>query len=135
MTVLPVAPTTRFPSPEDTTAVGPPESRGIPRDGVRLLVARPDRLDDVHFRDIGRFLRRGDVLVVNTSADRRRGGRRLVAAPRRPRRPPGDAAREWLVGRGAAQRSQRRVPVLDARPGEQVHLGEGVVATLVDGYP
>ena len=68
MTALPLAPTTRFPSPEGTTAVGPPESRGIPRDGVRLLVARPDRLDDVHFRDIGRFLRRGDVLVVNTSA-------------------------------------------------------------------
>ncbi|HEY6741067.1 MAG TPA: S-adenosylmethionine:tRNA ribosyltransferase-isomerase, partial [Lapillicoccus sp.] len=67
MTALPVTPTTRFPSPDSVTAVGPSESRGVPRDGVRLLVARPGRLDHVHFRDVGRFLRRGDVLVVNTS--------------------------------------------------------------------
>ena len=135
MTVLPVAPTTRFPSPEDTTAVGPPESRGIPRDGVRLLVARPDRLDDVHFRDIGRFLRRGDVLVVNTSATV--AGEVDAWSPRH-----GDLVvhlatplenGSWVVELRSAPKAAS--PVLDARPGEQVHLGEGVVATLVDGYP
>ena len=142
MTALPVAPTTRFPSPEDTTAVGPPESRGIPRDGVRLLVARPDRLDDVHFRDIGRFLRRGDVLVVNTSAtvagevdawSPRHGD--LVVHLATPldwaNGEAGDAS--WVVELRSAPAAAS--PVLDARSGEQVHLGEGVVATLVDGYP
>ena len=135
MTVLPVAPTTRFPSPEDTTAVGPPESRGITRDGVRLLVARPDRLDEVHFRDIGRFLRRGDVLVVNTSATV--AGQIDAWSPRH-----GDlvvhlatplGGDSWVVELRSAPSAAS--PVLDARPGEQVHLGEGVVATLVDGYP
>ncbi len=135
MTALPAAPTTRFPSPEDTTAVGPPESRGIPRDGVRLLFARPDRLDDVHFRDIGRFLRRGDVLVVNTSATvagevdawSPQHGELVVhlATPL--------GRDSWVVELRSAPSAA--TPVLDARPGEQVHLGEGVVATLVDGYP
>jgi S-adenosylmethionine:tRNA ribosyltransferase-isomerase len=135
VTVLPVVPTTRFPSPEDTTAVGPPESRGIPRDGVRLLVARPDRLDDVHFRDIGRFLRRGDVLVVNTSATV--AGEVDAWSPRH-----GDlvvhlatplGGDSWVLELRSAPTAAS--PVLDAGPGEQVHLGEGVVATLVDGYP
>ena len=135
MTALPVAPTTRFPSPEDTTAVGPPESRGIPRDGVRLLVARPDRLDDVHFRDIGRFLRRGDVLVVNTSATV--AGEVDAWSPRHGElvvhlaTPLDDGT--WVVELRSAPTAA--TPVLDGRPGEQVHLGEGVVATLVDGYP
>ncbi len=142
MTALPVAPTTRFPSPEDTTAVGPPESRGIPRDGVRLLVARPDRLDDVHFRDIGRYLRRGDVLVVNTSATvagevdawSPRHGDLVVhlATPLEEADGEGGDA-SWVVELRSAPAAAS--PVLDARPGEQVHLGEGVVATLVDGYP
>ncbi len=135
MTVLPVAPTTHFPSPEDTTAVGPPESRGIPRDGVRLLVARPDRLDDVHFRDIGRFLRRGDVLVVNTSATV--AGEVDAWSPRH-----GDLVvhlatpldgETWVIELRSAPSAAS--PVLDGRPGEEIHLGEGVVATLVDGYP
>jgi S-adenosylmethionine:tRNA ribosyltransferase-isomerase len=135
VTVLPVVPSTRFPPPEDTTAVGPPESRGIPRDGVRLLVARLDRLDDVHFRDIGRFLRRGDVLVVNTSATI--AGEVDAWSPRH-----GDLvvhlatpldSGSWVVELRSAPSAA--TPVLDARPGEQVHLGEGVVATLVDGYP
>ena len=140
VTALPLAPTTRFPSPEGTTAVGPPESRGIPSDGVRLLVARPDRLDDVHFRDIGRFLRRGDVLVVNTSATvagevdawSPRHGDLVVhlATPLEGRR-----RSRGRAGSSSCGARRRRVPVLDARPGEQVHLGEGVVATLVDGYP
>ena len=135
MTVLPMAPTTRFPSPDDPTAVGPPESRGIPRDGVRLLVARPDRLDNVHFRDIGRFLRRGDVLVVNTSATI--AGEVDAWSPRH-----GDLVvhlatplegGSWVLELRSAPAAAS--PVLDARPDEQVHLGEGVVATLVDGYP
>lgn len=135
MTALSVAPTTRFPSPDSVTAVGPPESRGIPRDGVRLLVGRPDRIDHVHFRDLGRFLRRGDVLVVNTSGT---VARQVDAwSPRH-----GDLVVHlatplddgtWVVELRSSPAAAR--PVLDARPGEDVHLGEGVVATLAEAYP
>ncbi|HEU4999778.1 MAG TPA: S-adenosylmethionine:tRNA ribosyltransferase-isomerase [Lapillicoccus sp.] len=130
-----VAPTTRFPTPDAVTAVGPPESRGISRDGVRLLVGRPDGIDHVHFRDIGRFLRRGDVLVVNTSGT---VARQVDAwSPRH-----GDLVVHlatpledgtWVVELRSSPAAS--TPVLDARAGEEVHLGEGVVATLVDAHP
>ncbi len=139
MTALHDAPSTTFPAPVDSTAVGPPESRGIARDGVRLLVGRPEGLDHVHFRDIGRFLRRGDVLVVNTSAtvaaevdawSPRLGD--LVVHLATPL-DAGGALASWVVELRSAPTAA--TPVLDASPGEPVHLGEGVVATLLDGYP
>jgi S-adenosylmethionine:tRNA ribosyltransferase-isomerase len=47
----------------------PPEARGLVRDEVRLMVARPDEpLVDARFLDLPRFLRAGDLLVVNDSA-------------------------------------------------------------------
>jgi S-adenosylmethionine:tRNA ribosyltransferase-isomerase len=48
----------------------PPEARGLPRDGVRLLVSsrRQDSIVHGRFRDLPRFLAPGDLLVVNTSA-------------------------------------------------------------------
>jgi S-adenosylmethionine:tRNA ribosyltransferase-isomerase len=135
VTALGVAPTTHFPSPDAVTAVGPPESRGIPRDGVRLLVARPDRIDHVHFRDIGRFLRRGDVLVVNTSGT---VARQVDAwSPRH-----GDLVVHlatplddgtWVIELRSSPAAA--TPVLDARAGEEVDLGEGVVASLLEPYP
>ena len=135
MTALPLTPTTRFPSPDSVTAVGPSESRGVPRDGVRLLVARPGRLNHVHFRDIGRFLRRGDLLVVNTSgtvprqvdAWSPRHGDLVVHLAS----PLDDGT--WAVELRSAPAAA--IPVLDGSPGEEVHLGEGVVARLLDAYP
>jgi S-adenosylmethionine:tRNA ribosyltransferase-isomerase len=46
----------------------PPEARGLPRDGVRLLVSRGER-EPVHarFADLAQHLDPGDLLVVNTS--------------------------------------------------------------------
>jgi S-adenosylmethionine:tRNA ribosyltransferase-isomerase len=135
VTALPVAPSTRFPSPDSTTAVGPPEARGVPRDGVRLLVGRPGGLDHVLFRDIGRFLRRGDVLVVNTSATV--AGELDGWSPRH-----GDVVVHlatpledgtWVVELRTAPAAAS--PVLDARVGDPVHLGEGVVAGLLEAYP
>ncbi len=135
MTALPSTPSTRFPSPDVVTAGGPPESRGVPRDGVRLLVARPRGLDHVHFRDIGRFLHRGDVLVVNTSGT---VPRQVDAwSPRH-----GELVMHlataledgtWVVELRSSPAAA--APVLDGRRGEEVHLGEGVVASLVDAYP
>ena len=53
--------------PEGMAATAPPEARGVDRDGVRLLVARPSGTTSATFRDLGRFLHPGDLLVVNTS--------------------------------------------------------------------
>jgi S-adenosylmethionine:tRNA ribosyltransferase-isomerase len=59
-----------FELPERLEAREPPEARGLARDGVRMLVAlRSDGgILDSHVRELPRFLTRGDVLVVNTSA-------------------------------------------------------------------
>jgi S-adenosylmethionine:tRNA ribosyltransferase-isomerase len=47
----------------------PPEARGLRRDGGRLLVSDGrDAPVDTWFSELGRFLRAGDVVVVNTTA-------------------------------------------------------------------
>ncbi len=142
MTALPLSPATRFANRDATTAVGPPEARGIPRDGVKLLVGQPERIDHVLFRDIGRFLHRGDVLVVNTSGtvaaevDGWSPGHgdlvvHLATPLDRGQGEAGDGS--WVVELRSAPAAAS--PVLDARPGERVHLGEGVVADLLEAYP
>nr|WP_307855789.1 S-adenosylmethionine:tRNA ribosyltransferase-isomerase [Kibdelosporangium banguiense] len=49
------------------SAVEPPEAHGVPRDGVRMLVARPSGVTHAHFADLRQFLRAGDLIVVNNS--------------------------------------------------------------------
>ncbi|TQF67184.1 S-adenosylmethionine:tRNA ribosyltransferase-isomerase [Rhodococcus spelaei] len=61
-------PRTRFELSHRQEADVPPEARGLARDGVRLLVSDREKLEHSVFRDIPRFLRAGDLLVVNTSA-------------------------------------------------------------------
>ena len=53
------------PGAEATTT---PESRGLARDAVQMLVARPEQLVHRQVRDLPDELRPGDLLVVNTSA-------------------------------------------------------------------
>nr|BBH94726.1 S-adenosylmethionine:tRNA ribosyltransferase-isomerase [Thermogemmatispora argillosa] len=59
----------RFELPDWLEAKGPPEARGLARDEVRLLVSycHANRLVHTQFRALPTFLRRGDVLVINTS--------------------------------------------------------------------
>jgi len=68
-----------FTMPNGLSATEPPEERGLTRDGVRLLVAEGLRISrstagdgtavwHARFRDLGRFLDPGDLVVVNTSA-------------------------------------------------------------------
>lgn len=112
-----------FDLPPDREAMVPPEHRGLARDRVRLLVARPQAIAHTTFRHIGDHLASGDLVVVNTSPT-------MPAA---------------LPGRLASGHRQRRVvvhlstrhddtwevevrlpdgtgPVLDAGPGDVVTL-------------
>ncbi|QYG91242.1 S-adenosylmethionine:tRNA ribosyltransferase-isomerase [Iamia sp. SCSIO 61187] len=72
--VLSAPPTPRparlaFRLPPELEAHEPPEARGVPRDGVRLMVARrgDDHVTHSTFSLLPRFLDPGDLVVVNTS--------------------------------------------------------------------
>ena len=53
--------------PDGLEAHEPPEQRGLPRDGVRLLVSHDGRHEHTTFAELPRFLDPGDVVVINTS--------------------------------------------------------------------
>ena len=57
-----------FELPRDLEAHEPPELRGEGRDDVRLMVTRGDEIVHAHFRQLPRFLERGDLVVLNTTA-------------------------------------------------------------------
>ena len=59
-----------FQLPAELEAGEPPESRGLNRDDVRLMVSNPtdDQVIHTRFHNIVEFLDPGDVLVINTSA-------------------------------------------------------------------
>jgi S-adenosylmethionine:tRNA ribosyltransferase-isomerase len=58
-----------FVLPPGSEAREPPEARGVPRDGVRMLVSRRQTGEITHhaFTDLPELLLPGDLLVVNTS--------------------------------------------------------------------
>ena len=59
-----------FELPRELEAREPAELRGDGRDDVRLMVSRrdDDSIVHAHFRDFPKFLRAGDLLVLNTTA-------------------------------------------------------------------
>jgi S-adenosylmethionine:tRNA ribosyltransferase-isomerase len=59
-----------FDLPAAQQATGPPQARGVPRDGVKLLVARvcDGSISHARFRDLPSLLSPGDLVVVNVSA-------------------------------------------------------------------
>ncbi len=121
---------TRFELPAELSATEPPEARGLERDEVRLLVAQPASLSHVLFTDISRFLRAGDVLVVNTSGTlaaavdgTRANGRHVVVHFSSDC---GDGT--WVVELRTPDGSG---PVLDAIAGETVRLTGGAEIVLV----
>jgi S-adenosylmethionine:tRNA ribosyltransferase-isomerase len=128
-------PRTRFDNPDQLTAAEPPESRGLTRDGVRLLVAGETGIIHGRFRDLPQFLDPGDLLVVNNSATvaaqldaRRRGVADAVL----------HAGTElddgtWVVELRSAPDAAK--PVLDAAPGEVIDLADNVSLTLLEPYP
>jgi S-adenosylmethionine:tRNA ribosyltransferase-isomerase len=126
-----VIPFTRFVLPPDAEAHEPPEHRGLARDGVRLLVARPDRVEHRRFHDLAAVLEPGDLLVVNTSAtlpaalDVRHHDGRAMTLHVSVALDDGD----WVV-------EPRRPdgPETDVAGGDRLGL-PGVVLTLVAPYP
>jgi S-adenosylmethionine:tRNA ribosyltransferase-isomerase len=139
MTSLSVVPTPAldFELPPDLEAHEPPEAQGRTRDDVRLLVSRGDD-EPIHarFNDIPRFLRPGDLFVVNTSA--------TVPAALVARRPDGDELQlhvstqlperdHWLVEpRDAAPPAS--VPYTGDLDREVLALPDGATATLLEHY-
>lgn len=57
-----------FVVPGELEASGPPESRSLERDGVRLMVAGDDGITHSRFTDLASFLDPGDLVVFNNSA-------------------------------------------------------------------
>jgi S-adenosylmethionine:tRNA ribosyltransferase-isomerase len=116
------------------SASGPPEQRGLPRDGVRLLVATPDGLAHARFSDLPRYLPAGDLLVVNNSAtlpaavDGRRGDGRPVTVHLSATLDDGT----WVVE--LREPGHRVGRVTDSLAGETVVLPAGRLV-LLDRYP
>lgn len=117
-----------FALPQELEAREPPEERGIARDQVRLLVSyrADDRIVHTRFDELPRFLRTGDLLVMNvsetlpaalTATRKDRSGFALHLSTRL-------AEQTWVV-------EARKVTM---RPGERVSLPGGATATFVEPY-
>jgi S-adenosylmethionine:tRNA ribosyltransferase-isomerase len=124
---------TRFTLPPELSAGQPPEARGLRRDQVRLLVAAPDSVCHSRFDRLTRFLRPGDLIVVNNSATlaaavdgTRAGGEPVVVHFATPVR--GGTDSDWIV---ELRRPDQSGPVREAVPGEVVRLAAGAVLTLL----
>src|SRR6266702_367710 len=65
----PMAPSFTYTLPDELSAKEPPERRGLGRDKVRLLVIARDTgaIEHAKFERLGEFLRKGDLLVFNSS--------------------------------------------------------------------
>jgi S-adenosylmethionine:tRNA ribosyltransferase-isomerase len=61
-----------FSLPSELEASAPPEARGLRRDQVRLMVSNysTDQVKHTRFYNIDKYLKEGDVLVINTSRTR-----------------------------------------------------------------
>ena len=131
---LAARPRTTFDRPAGSDAIEPPEARGIARDAVKLLVARPGGVSHARFADLGDYLRPGDLLVVNNSAtlpaavDGHRAGR-LVAV----HFSMALAEKLWVVEpRPAADATGH---LTDVRPGERLELPGGAAVVIGSSYP
>ena len=122
-----------FSLPRDLEAGRPPETRGLSRDQVRLMVSQlgSDRVVHSDFPCLDEFLRAGDVLVINTS-----GTLKAALNALRPDGTPFELhlstrlpAGLWVVElRQPAP--EATLPYLSARAGEVYHLPGGGQVTL-----
>ncbi|MGH2555153.1 MAG: S-adenosylmethionine:tRNA ribosyltransferase-isomerase [Actinomycetota bacterium] len=135
--VLEHSPPPLFEVPPEREAAEPAEARGLDRDDVRLMVAyrHGERLVHARFRDLPRFLRRGDLLVLNTS--------RTLPAAVPASTPEGDRLElhlstrlpdgSWLVELRRPQ-GPASVPFRAARAGQRILLPAGGSARLASPF-
>jgi S-adenosylmethionine:tRNA ribosyltransferase-isomerase len=132
--VAQLSPATSFRQPAGSEATGPAESRGLARDGVRLLVATSCGLTHHRFSDLPDVLRPGDLVVVNTSAT-------LPSALRVARERDHDALihvsvavddGSWVI---EPRRPDNRGPAGDVAVGEEIALAGGTRLRVVASYP
>ena len=127
-----------FALPSELEAAEPPESRGLRRDAVRLLVSDLGRNTVEHgrFSDLPRWLEPGDLLVVNTSGtmnaaiDARGDGGAEFELHVSTRVPGGFWTVELRVPGGGAS-----APYRGARAGTKLRLPADGQATLLAPYP
>jgi S-adenosylmethionine:tRNA ribosyltransferase-isomerase len=125
-----------FDLPPSRSATAPPEARGVPRDQIRLLVARPDAITQGSFRALPEHLRAGDLVVVNTSAtmpaalDGRRSDGRPVVVHISGRYPDGDGT--WVV---ELRRIEGTGPTRAAAINEVLILPGMARLTILSAYP
>jgi S-adenosylmethionine:tRNA ribosyltransferase-isomerase len=131
---LAARPRTVFRRPPGSDATEPPEARGIARDAVKLLVARPAGVSHARFADLGEYLRPGDLLVVNNSAtlpaavDGRRSGQPIAVHFSTAR-----AEKAWVVELRPAVDAGGHLT--DIRPGERIDLPGGAALVIASSYP
>ena len=127
-----------FVLPPHLEAAEPPETRGLRRDAVRLLVSHADRDSVVHsrFSELPRWLSPGDLLVINTSGTlnaaldaRTTDGRRF--ALHLSTHLPGNL---WVVELRTPG-ATASLPYRDARAGTALELDGGGHVTLLAPYP
>ena len=125
---------TRFDRATTSAATEPPEARGMSRDQVRLLVAQPSGISHAVFADLGRYLRPGDLLVVNNSQTMPaavagvRAGQPIVVHFSTAR-----AEHVWVVELRPAGNVTGPLP--DVRPGQHVELPAGGGFVVESSYP
>jgi S-adenosylmethionine:tRNA ribosyltransferase-isomerase len=125
-----------FELPPTRSATAPPEARGISRDEIRLLVARPEAVTQGSFRALPEHLRAGDLVVVNTSAtvpaalDARRTDGRAVVVHVSGRHPDGDDT--WVV---ELRQPEGTGPTWAASRNEVLTLPGGTRLTILAAHP
>jgi S-adenosylmethionine:tRNA ribosyltransferase-isomerase len=122
-----------FRRPPASDAAEPPEHRGLARNGIRLLVAAPGRLEHRRFGDLPSVLAPGDLVVVNTSATLPAALTGVVHGRRAPVHVAGQLdAGTWVV---EIRRAANDGPQLDLVAGTRVALPGGATATLLGPFP
>ena len=120
-----------FVLPDGLEASAPPTHR----DGVRLLVAEPDRIRHARFAELGSFLEAGDLVVINTSGtlpaavDGARADGRSVTVHFATALDDG----EWVVEVRPRQHAIGAVD--DLVPGERIELPHGIVLEIRRPHP
>jgi len=127
-----------FELPPELEAHEPPEARGLPRDGVRLMVSRggSGRVEHARFRDLPGFLDPGDLVVVNTSATMKAAleARREDGVPLELRLSTQLPAGLWTVELRRPRAGRGTEPFRSAEAGETLRLPGGAAATLHAPY-